>query len=152
MTARRICRGRTLGVLALLAGSLAPALAGCGTRAAAVPENGVRVVLRDFRIDAPTRPITAGDVTFVVVNRGPTVHELVLARTTLRSADLPIGPDGLSVSEDSPRVTAVDELEHVALHTRSTLTVHLRPGHYVLFCNLEGHYLGGMHADLTVVR
>jgi uncharacterized cupredoxin-like copper-binding protein len=26
----------------------------------------------------------------------------------------------------------------------------LAPGHYVLFCNLEGHYLGGMNVSLEV--
>ena len=26
----------------------------------------------------------------------------------------------------------------------------LTPGNYVLYCNLEGHYLGGMHASLAV--
>ena len=26
----------------------------------------------------------------------------------------------------------------------------LKPGRYVLWCNLEGHYLGGMHASFEV--
>ncbi len=30
------------------------------------------------------------------------------------------------------------------------LNVHLRPGRYVLFCNMSGHYLGGMHTTLVV--
>jgi uncharacterized cupredoxin-like copper-binding protein len=28
--------------------------------------------------------------------------------------------------------------------------VRLPPGHYVLYCNMEGHYLAGMHAEVTV--
>ena len=28
--------------------------------------------------------------------------------------------------------------------------VTLAPGHYVVICNLPGHYASGMHADLTV--
>ena len=31
-----------------------------------------------------------------------------------------------------------------------TLVIHLAPGRYVFFCNLEGHYLGGMHGVLEV--
>jgi uncharacterized cupredoxin-like copper-binding protein len=26
----------------------------------------------------------------------------------------------------------------------------LKPGHYVLICNLSGHYTSGQHVDLTV--
>ena len=37
-----------------------------------------------------------------------------------------------------------------AMRVRQTLVLHLAPGHYVLYCNLEGHYLGGMYAALTV--
>jgi uncharacterized cupredoxin-like copper-binding protein len=31
-----------------------------------------------------------------------------------------------------------------------TLSVRLGPGRYVLFCNMSGHYLGGMDHDLVV--
>jgi uncharacterized cupredoxin-like copper-binding protein len=30
------------------------------------------------------------------------------------------------------------------------LRVHLTPGRYVLFCNMTGHYLGGMDRDIEV--
>jgi uncharacterized cupredoxin-like copper-binding protein len=30
------------------------------------------------------------------------------------------------------------------------LHLHLTPGRYVLFCNMAGHYLGGMHRTLVV--
>jgi hypothetical protein len=61
---------------------------------------------------------------------------------------LPIGGDGLSVDEDS--VDVVDELEEVLDGDRDSLTVSLEPGTYVLFCNLEGHYLAGMYATIEV--
>jgi uncharacterized cupredoxin-like copper-binding protein len=34
--------------------------------------------------------------------------------------------------------------------TKRVLKVTLRPGRYVLFCNMSGHYLGGMHTRLVV--
>jgi hypothetical protein len=34
--------------------------------------------------------------------------------------------------------------------TIGTLPLTLAPGRYVFFCNLDGHYLGGMHAVLEV--
>jgi uncharacterized cupredoxin-like copper-binding protein len=30
------------------------------------------------------------------------------------------------------------------------LLLHLKPGRYELFCNMAGHYLGGMSAQLVV--
>jgi uncharacterized cupredoxin-like copper-binding protein len=30
------------------------------------------------------------------------------------------------------------------------MVLNLTPGRYVMYCNLEGHYLGGMYAALTV--
>ena len=30
------------------------------------------------------------------------------------------------------------------------LRLHLAPGRYQLFCNMSGHYLGGMHTKLVV--
>jgi uncharacterized cupredoxin-like copper-binding protein len=30
------------------------------------------------------------------------------------------------------------------------VTLNLKPGHYSLVCNLPGHYMQGMRADLTV--
>ena len=47
-------------------------------------------------------------------------------------------------------VRVLGEDESVQLDERHQLDLDLDPGHYVLFCNLEGHYLGGMHVDLEV--
>jgi uncharacterized cupredoxin-like copper-binding protein len=33
---------------------------------------------------------------------------------------------------------------------RRQLDVTLRPGRYVMFCNMQGHYLGGMHHSFRV--
>ena len=44
----------------------------------------------------------------------------------------------------------VGELNEVAAGTVGTLPLTLAPGRYVFFCNMDGHYLGGMHAVLEV--
>lgn len=61
---------------------------------------------------------------------------------------VPLGADGLSVDEDA--IAIIGELEEVDDGAYEHLTVDLDPGRYVLFCNLEGHYLGGMHASVVV--
>jgi len=45
----------------------------------------------------------------------------------------------------------IDEVEDVTPGTSKTMTVKLDPGKYVFFCNLAGHYLGGMHGSVEVV-
>lgn len=127
------------------------ALVGC-SRSADVPTADVVAQLEDFEIDLSTEQVDAGHVLIGLRNTGPTVHELVVARTDLDSGDLPIGKDGLSVDEDDRRFRVLGEEEHVQLTQEEVLDLVLEPGHYVVFCNLEGHYLGGMHEDLEVTR
>ena len=73
----------------------------------------------------------------------------MVIRSELPADELPIAADGLSVDED--RVAPVGELTEVPTDASASLTVPLAPGRYVLFCNLEGHYLTGMHASIEVV-
>ncbi len=108
----------------------------------------VDVTLKDFHMDNRTPSVTGGDVVLQVHNEAPATHEFVVVRTDLPADGLPIGPDGLSVNEDwLDRVGEINELD---AGTVGTLPLHLAPGRYVFFCNLDGHYLGGMHTVLEV--
>jgi hypothetical protein len=108
----------------------------------------VNITLWDFHIDTGTPSVTSGDVVFDAHNQAPATHEFVVVRTNLPADALPLGPDGLSVNEDS--LDGVGELSEVPAGTVGTLPLHLAPGRYVFFCNLDGHYLGGMHGVLEV--
>jgi uncharacterized cupredoxin-like copper-binding protein len=110
----------------------------------------VDVQLDDFHVRRSTAAIPAGMVRFRLVNNGPSTHEFVVVRTDHAPDKLPLQRDGLTVDEEKPGVDHVDEAEGLDIADHRTLTMGLAPGHYVLFCNLEGHYLGGMHAALTV--
>ena len=107
------------------------------------------VTIRDFKVrpSSPTAP--AGTVTLSVSNIGPTTHEFVVVRTNLPDGELPIGADGLSVDEN--RLDDVEEIEGIEDGSTEQVTVRLKPGRYVFFCNFEGHYLAGMHAAVRVV-
>jgi len=111
---------------------------------------GVHVVIRDFKIRAQTQPVVAGTVTLRVENRGPSTHEFNIDRTALAADALPLGPDGLTVDEDSQLLHRIDAGDDIRLGETRDITVRLKPGHYVVWCNLEGHYLGGMHFSLNV--
>jgi uncharacterized cupredoxin-like copper-binding protein len=110
----------------------------------------VNVLLDDFRVRQDAAVVTAGTVSFRIRNQGPTTHEFILVRTDRAPDKLPLQRDGLTVNEEAPGIDLLDEAEGLDIDDRQTLDLRLAPGHYVMYCNLEGHYLGGMYAALTV--
>jgi hypothetical protein len=46
----------------------------------------------------------------------------------------------------------LDEVENLLPGSRSSLTVNVGPGTYLVMCNLPGHYEAGMWAYLTVTE
>lgn len=107
----------------------------------------VHVGERDFQIHIPTR-IPAGDVRLVVHNRGPEQHELIVVRTS--DQRLPLRSDAATVDEEGLEPRTLGTLEPGPVGSTRELEMHLRPGTYEVFCNMAGHYLGGMSAMFTV--
>ena len=108
------------------------------------------MTLRDYRISASTATLSAGLISFDIVNRGPSTHEFVVFETDRAPDRMPLGTDGLTIDEDSPAVRHIGELAQVDVGRSTTLALRLSPGTYVFICNMEGHYLGGMHTQVTV--
>ena len=135
-----------LVVLALALALLSACSAGPTDRAAR--GTVVRVTERDFRIKVSPARVRAGDLRLLIRNKGPDTHELYIARS--EPGGLRLRPDALTVDEEAIEDAVVGEEE--AEHPGSTheLLLHLKPGRYELFCNMAGHYLGGMHAQLVV--
>src|SRR5919201_1312844 len=126
-------------------------LSGCGVTGRATAQPAVRtvnVIQRDFRISAP-RELNSGRFTLRVHNDGPDRHEFLVARVG-GAAPLPLRRDGLTVDEERIQAATLGALEPGAPESTRRLTVNLTPGRYVLFCNMYGHYRGGMHAQLLV--
>jgi uncharacterized cupredoxin-like copper-binding protein len=114
------------------------------------PGTPVNVLLDDFKVRHDAAVVPAGTISFRILNQGPTTHEVIVVRTDRAPDKLPLQRDGLTVNEDAPGIDLLDEVEGLDIDDRQTLVLDLAAGHYVLYCNLEGHYLGGMHAALTV--
>lgn len=129
---------------------LAVTVLGCASSAEPVADQRLDVVLRDFAIEPEHDVIPPGLTAFNAFNQGPTVHELILVRTELGAGDLPLQADGLTAVEEAPNVEFILADEGIDLDERGGFEAQLTPGHYVLYCNLEGHYLGEMYADLEV--
>ncbi len=139
----------TRGVFGFVIASVALAFAGCGAElGAGGGAASLQVVEKDFAIRT-TKHVSAGDVVLRVRNRGPGTHELLVVREA-SVGKLPFRSDGLTVDEDAVTKSEVGVLEPDHAGVLRELHVRLTPGRYVLFCNMSGHFLGGMHTELVV--
>jgi uncharacterized cupredoxin-like copper-binding protein len=93
--------------------------------------------------------VPAGEVTFQVTNDSmDMIHEMVLAPVDEVSIPLPYNSDEEKVDEDAAgHLGEVAELEP---GQSGALTMTLKPGTYILYCNIAGHYVMGMWTLLTV--
>lgn len=139
---------RSLGLFCALVAAVS--LAGCSRGGAAPTDSGqlVHITERDFHIAAPTH-VSSGDLRLLVHNEGPDDHELLIAPLPA-SGKLPVRSDGITVNEETLQSVLAPSLEPGAPGARRELRLHLRPGRYVFFCNMSGHYMAGMHADVVV--
>lgn len=93
--------------------------------------------------------IPAGYVTFIVVNTSKQmVHEMVLSAVSDTSKSPPYKKTENKIDEDAAgHLGEVSELEP---GKKGVLKIHLKPGHYLLYCNIPGHYSLGMWTLLDV--
>lgn len=127
-------------------------LPGCGaSRPTTSPApDVVHVTERDFHLAASAHHIRPGAVDLSVRNQGPDDHELIVVREH-PGMPLPMRSDGVTLNEERLLPDTVEPaLEPGRPGSVRELTLHLAPGRYVLFCNMAGHYLGGMHTELAV--
>jgi hypothetical protein len=145
-------RRRWAWALALVLAVLAVAVPLTVARRREPPPRGtpVNVLLEDFRVREDAAVVPPGTVSFRIRNQGPTSHEFIVVRTERAPDKLPLQSDGLTVNEEAPGIKLLDEAEGLDIDDRETMVLDLAAGHYVMYCNFEGHYLGGMYAALTV--
>jgi uncharacterized cupredoxin-like copper-binding protein len=119
--------------------------------AAAEPEvditkGQIRADLREHNITLTSNEVRAGEVTFVVRNRGGQAHDLIVIKTDAAADALPVDQQTQKASEQG----RVGGVELVNPGRSSNLKLTLAPGHYVLICNVATHYALGMRVELTV--
>lgn len=116
-------------------------------KAAKLPSGAptVRVELDEFVVRLSRRSVPAGPVRFTVKNRGAIEHELMIVPLQdLRR----LGAD--------PSADALHEVVAMSIHgvlpdaTPSTRGTRLKPGTYVVLCNLPGHLSAGQRTTLVV--
>ena len=134
---------------AALACFLGAALLSGGCGSAAAPSGDAPVVTvteRDFHIAGPKR-VPAGIVVFHIRNNGPDNHELIVVR--LGAHPIPLRSDGMTINEEELKSSIVGSLEPGPPGSVRSLQVDLAPGRYELFCNMAGHFMGGMHQQFV---
>lgn len=144
-------RGRWLVPLVVGLAVLALVAAACGGGEEAAGGGGgstVNVKLNDFSIAPDVSSVGAGSVTFVAENAGPSEHELVVLETDLAPDALPV--EGGAVEEEASGIEAIGEIEEFEAGAEESATFDLAAGHYVLICNIPGHFGKGMAVAFEV--
>jgi Sulfocyanin (SoxE) domain len=157
--------GRLLASVAVIATTLSSA--GCSHGAAAAADNApcvthqvegqgalctgtghlVNVIVRNFGIVLP-KVIPTGKVTFVVRGVGPTLHEFNVAKSTRDPKKLELaGDDTVADTVPMSGFTFIAQVEGIDVGMTKTLTTNITAGHYVFYCNMDGHYMAGMSAQ-----
>lgn len=103
----------------------------------------VKVRLTDFKITPSASTVSAGKVTFDATNAGKAEHEMVVIRTDKKPSQLAKG-DGAS------EAGSVGEISETKPGASKSVTLKLEPGHYVLLCNVPGHFKAGMYKNFIV--
>lgn len=138
----------TAASLALLAAAVAHA---------AAPTQVIHVKLQDPSADPSVKKmeialdrhtVKTGRVTLEAVNLSKSlVHEVLVLHDPGNKA-LPY--DAKNAEVDENRVHSLGEVGDLPPGHSGTLTLNLKPGKYLLFCNESGHYADGMRTELTV--
>jgi uncharacterized cupredoxin-like copper-binding protein len=89
--------------------------------------------------------VKAGPTTITFKNQGTMEHEVIVLKTDTPADKLKVGANH-EVSEDA---SVGEDSETKPGKTKST-TIDLKPGKYVLACNIERHYEKGMFTAFTV--
>jgi uncharacterized cupredoxin-like copper-binding protein len=101
-------------------------------------------------IAVSTDTVKAGEVTFEVLNSSKdTVHEVIVARLKDVTTPLPYLASDAKVDEDKAG-SHLGEVSELDPGKTGALRLDLKPGTYLLYCNIPGHYMAGMWTLFTV--
>ena len=124
------------------------ARASTATQVAGQAQNNVNVDLKEFTISPGRASVPTGEVTFRAQNSGTIEHELLVIKTDVAPADLPMDSDGAKA--DTSKLDVRLSQTGINAGQSKSEDVRLAPGKYVLLCNLPAHYKSGMVAPFTV--
>lgn len=103
----------------------------------------VKVTEKEFKLTPSTTSVKAGAVTFKIKNIGALDHTFLVVKTSLPASKLPQKKDRVTLKP-------LKEVGPFKPGKGGTLTLTLKAGTFVLYCNVAGHYKAGQYARLVV--
>jgi len=95
--------------------------------------------------------VKAGKIDFEVHNDSRNlVHEMLVVKVKSYDDPLPYDNKDASIIEDD--TNDFGEVSELEPGQSGSLTVNLRPGKYLLLCNVRGHYKSHMYTSLLVTQ
>ena len=106
---------------------------------------------KEWEIKISAAKHVPGSITFNLMNNGTIPHEFLVVRTDKTAAELLNDVDPATNRIDEALLDVIDEQPEYDAGAPGSVTVDLPVGHYVVMCNIQGHYKNGMYADLEIV-
>lgn len=148
----------------------AAACAPAGGAPSASTSGPVSAQLSEWAVGLSAQRAPAGPLVFEITNEGTAEHEFLIIRTDMMAADLPVKDHMIDVSamggpmasgRQMPGMSSDPGMDHpagtvavvaeIAPGATSELSIDdAAVGHYVIVCDLPGHYEQGMRADFSV--
>jgi len=95
--------------------------------------------------------VKAGKITFEVTNLSRSiVHEIIVV--PVENANAPLPYDYSTGQIPGKQIKMLGQTEEMQPNAEKTITLDLKPGIYLLICNVPGHYAAGMWTPLTVTQ
>jgi uncharacterized cupredoxin-like copper-binding protein len=136
---------RSLALAAVIAS--AALLSACGAESQSSAGTTITVTMTDKEIALSESSVSAGPVTFAIVNKGTTIHSLVILRSDIAHDKMPLDPKDPSKVQETGSIAVTGQL---VVGASMRMSRQLTAGQYVLVCNEPAHYAVGMHTALVV--
>lgn len=95
--------------------------------------------------------VKAGKIDFEVTNDSKSmVHEMLVVKVKTFNEALPYNDNQARIIED--KTNDFGEVSELEPGQSGSLTLNLKPGKYMLVCNIPGHYKSHMYTDLLVTQ
>lgn len=115
----------------------------------AMGKAGNNMAMAPMGIRLSTRTVPAGEVTFEVTNASKSmVHEMIIS--PIKNETTPLPYDKATIRADEDAAGHLGEVSELEPGKSGTLKITLKPGRYILYCNVPGHYVLGMWTVLNV--
>ena len=112
---------------------------------------GGDMAMAKMGVNSNPRSVRKGPVTFKVTNLASRmIHEIIVARVSSEDQKLPYDEAAQQVVQNA--LQTFGSVNEIDPNKSASLTLELKPGKYLLYCNLPGHYMAGMWTLIDVTE